>query len=263
MILAIASKECCKTSFLPWVSKEMTFRAQTAASRTLASLWDKKSVIHFAPPACRVSMRPCAEFPQCQRSRRACRTMLVDSSASIPGIGLSMGTFPRNFTTFPMRPKPVLKMSRMPSLAYIVTAAMVCRSRRRQRARGREDGRSGSVPHIYCVMPKTEPWSTTCWQPSRKMVMAWKASATCSFTSSSSQLSKSFANLGRAGPDCSTNLSPRGPLPMGKRLRPPMSNAMLLITRAAARRTGTESCISRWVAAAMTSEEIATVLLSW
>mmetsp|Transcript_101744 Transcript_101744/g.242633 ORF Transcript_101744/g.242633 Transcript_101744/m.242633 type:complete len:356 (+) Transcript_101744:413-1480(+) len=265
MILAMASSECSSTSFLPRVSKEITFKAQMAASRTFASSCDRNCVIIAAPPASSVSTRPCAQFPQCQSSRRACRKISLESSASSFGMGLSMGTFPRNFTTLPMSPKPVLKMSRMPSLAYIVTAAIVCRSRSRQSARGRVAGKSGSVPHMYWVMPRTVPWSTTCWQPSRKMVMACKASATCSFTNSSSQLSRSFASLGTAGPAaiCAVNLSASGLFPRGNRPRPPMRRAMLLMTRAASRRTGTDSCSSKCVAAAMTSQEIATVLLSW
>mmetsp|Transcript_37524 Transcript_37524/g.88186 ORF Transcript_37524/g.88186 Transcript_37524/m.88186 type:complete len:236 (-) Transcript_37524:349-1056(-) len=234
-------------SFLPRVSREITFSAQMAASRTFASSCDRNCVITFAPSASSVSQRPCGQLPQCQSRRSACRTMSVESCCSSLGIGCPAGTFPRNRTTLPMRPKPVLKMSRMPSLAYMVTAAMVCSSRSKQRAKEGDDGRSGRVPHMYCVTPTTAPWSTTCWQPSRKMVTAWNASAAWSFTSSSSQLSSSFASLGRVGPAliCPVSFPARSALPTWRSPRPPMRSDILLMTLQASRRTGTASCRRR------------------
>mmetsp|Transcript_87529 Transcript_87529/g.155247 ORF Transcript_87529/g.155247 Transcript_87529/m.155247 type:complete len:237 (-) Transcript_87529:329-1039(-) len=235
-----------------------------AASRTFESVSDRNCVITRTPSACRISTRAFMLLPQCQRRRSACRTISV---ACVECFGNTfgkapLGSFPRKPTTLAMRPVP--RMSRMPLLAYMVTAAKVCSKFNKQSARDFVAGRSGSVAQRYWVMPTTVPWSTTCWQPSLKMVMDCIASATCSFTNSSSQLKRSFANLGSVGPDPTAfvSLSERLELPMGSKPLPPMRRDMLLMTRAASRRTGIFSCISKWVAAEITSELIAMLLFS-
>jgi len=111
----------------------------------------------------------------------------------------------------------------------------------------------------------TVPWSTICWQPSRKTVTERMARAACIFAASSWQLSSSFASRGSVGPAPTALVSLRAMLllPCGIRLRPPISCAMLLMARAASRRTGTCSCIRSCVAAETTSEAMAWHLLSW
>mmetsp|Transcript_34528 Transcript_34528/g.88580 ORF Transcript_34528/g.88580 Transcript_34528/m.88580 type:complete len:221 (+) Transcript_34528:968-1630(+) len=161
--------------------------------------------------------------------------------------------------------RPTLNTSRMPSRAYMVTAARVCKRASRQSASGSVVGWSGSVAQRYCAMLLTLPWSTTCWQPSRKMATALKVCATFIFTRSSSQLSSSFARRGSVGPAPTAWVSLRDNwvLPIGMRLRPPMSSARLPMTFAASERTGMFSCIRRFVHAAMTSEAIAVHFCSW
>mmetsp|Transcript_66688 Transcript_66688/g.145412 ORF Transcript_66688/g.145412 Transcript_66688/m.145412 type:complete len:312 (+) Transcript_66688:95-1030(+) len=137
------SRECLSTSFLPAVSKETTLRAQTAASRTLASLCLRYQVMTLTASAFRVSRRPSAWLPQNQRRRMACRTISMDSGRVITGIPVSNGIRPSKVTTFAMRPTPSISL--MPTLAYIATAAKVFKSIMRQIPRGRVAGSSGSV----------------------------------------------------------------------------------------------------------------------
>mmetsp|Transcript_22568 Transcript_22568/g.59603 ORF Transcript_22568/g.59603 Transcript_22568/m.59603 type:complete len:307 (+) Transcript_22568:572-1492(+) len=261
--LVIASRECSSKSFLPCVSRATTFSAQIAASRAFWSLSARYRVMTRTPSAFRASLRPCWSLPQCQRNRRHCRTISQDSAGGATTTRPSGGTNSRNLMT--LSSSPQLKTSRTPSRAYMVTAARVCRRYRRQSARGFVAGWSGSVAQRYCAMLLTLPWSTTCWQPSRKIVTALNVAATFIFTSSSSQLSSSFASLGSVGPEPTAFVRSRAMavLPTGRRLRPPMRSARLPMTRAASRRTGMLSCIRRFVQAAMTSEQMAVHFCSW
>mmetsp|Transcript_96828 Transcript_96828/g.278609 ORF Transcript_96828/g.278609 Transcript_96828/m.278609 type:complete len:272 (-) Transcript_96828:158-973(-) len=216
------------------------------------------------PLAARASLRPFGSFPQCQSTRNAWRNTSTESAiVFMAGRRPSRGARARKPKIRSI--KCTSKRSFMPPLAYIETAAKVCRRYIKHMVRGSVAGMSGKVAHKYCAMLRTVPWSTTCWQPSRKTVMACMAWATCIFTSSSLQLRRSLAKRGKVGPAATvpTNFFDIAVLPMGIKERPPMSKAMLPITRAASRLTGMSSCVKRLVAAATTSEAMAWHLFSW